>query len=580
MTKNLARAVPSRRFPLSRALPALLLALALAPTTGAQERKELGRMWTFEHAPLGWFQQAYDWQPTRDWLDHARLSSLRLGRGGGYFCSASFVSPYGLIMTNHHCARDFIASVQGEHDWQHDGFYAGSYENEVKIPGARVSQLLEQRDVTAEVREQGQAAVIAQARKDQPGLEHQIISLYQGGNYQLYSHKIYGDLRLVCAPHGQSAHFGGDPDNFCFPRWGLDFAFLRAYENDQPADTSRFCFQWRTEGAKEGEAVFVTGNPGSTGRLQTVAQCEYQRDRNYPGLVQRMLDQLKSLYAEAEKSAADHKRLLPRILGVENSRKAFQGYLDGLRNPRIMAIKQKAEADLRAAVAKDPALQQKYGDTWDKIAAIQQQKVAAAGDAEKARELQQAEAALNKMVGEACFAVYGFTIPPDATMSLRISDGVVEGFPMNGTLAPYFTSLYGLFARHHEFGGKYPFDLPRPWLDAEQQLDLTTPFNFVSTCDIIGGNSGSPVIDKGQMVVGLVFDGNIESLGNRFVFDDEVARTVSVHPAIIIESLRKIYGAGRLADELERKGTPGDQQVEKPAGKPAEKPAEGPAGGK
>ncbi len=556
MNITIPSAAPKRRFVAARA--AFLLAFAglcVAPAT-AQTRKELGRMWTFEAAPLGWFQEAYDWQPTDKWLDHARMSALRLGNGSRYFCSASFVSPYGLIMTNHHCARDFVAQVQGDKDWQTTGFYAGAYDKEIKIPGAKVSQLLEQTDVTKEVAENGQAAVLAAAREAKPDLEHEIIALYQGGNYQLYSHRIFSDLRLVCVPHGQSAHFGGDSDNFCYPRWGLDFAFLRAYENDRPVDSKEFCYKWKTKGADEGEAVFVIGNPGSTGRLMTLAQCEYQRDNLLPNVVDRYKGQLRDLNAQAAASEAAHKELLPKILRAENGRKAVQGYLDGLRNERIMKIKASAEADLRAEVAKNEELQKKYGDTWDRIAGIQSARVQAikAQDRDKMRDLQIEENALNKKIGEACFAVYGTKIPPDATMSLRISDGVVKGFEYNGTLAPHFTTLYGLFARYHEFAGKHPFDIPQPWLDKEKELDLSTPFNFVATCDIIGGNSGSPMIDKEQNVVGLIFDGNIEMLGNRYVFDDEVGRTVSVHTAIIIESLRKIYGAAALADELERKG--------------------------
>jgi hypothetical protein len=272
------------------------------------------------------------------------------------------------------------------------------------------------------------------------------------------------------------------------------------------------------------------------------------------------------MYAQAKESAAKEKELRAKILGLENRRKAFQGYLDGLKNPRIMAIKQKAESDLRAAVAKNPELQQRYGDAWDAIASLQKAKVEALADKAKSDELAKEEQAQNKRIGEACFAVYGTSIPPDATMSLRLSDGLVKGYPMNGTLAPPITTLYGLFARHYEFGGVHPFDLPQAWLDKEKQLDLKTPFNFVATCDIIGGNSGSPMIDKEQNVVGLIFDGNIEMLGNNFVFDDEISRTVSVHPAIIIESLRKVYGAGKLADELERKGqkaTNADAKTEK-----------------
>ena len=519
-------------------------------------------MWTYESAPLGWFQQAYDWQPTPEWLEHARMASLRLGQRQPngeirYFCSASFVSAYGLVMTNHHCARDAIVSVQGDNDWLKDGFYAGGYDGELKVPGLLCSQLVAQKDVTAEVNAQGEDAVLAAAKQANPDLSHQVISLYQGGSYQLYSFKLYEDLRLVCAPHGQSAHFGGDPDNFCYPRWGLDFSFVRAYENGQPADTKQHHFQWRTEGADEGEVVFVTGNPGRTGRLKTLAQCEFMRDHYYPPLVKRYEQMVATMKKRSAEDAAFEKKNRAQLLRFENGRKALQGYLDGLQNERILAIKEKAERDLRAEVAKRTALQQQYADAWDKIAEIQQQKIAALEDGAAIGALNQRfgeeERKHEKRIGEACFAVYGTSIPPDATMSLRLSDGVVKGFPMNGTVAPFFTTLYGLFARHHEFSGEHPFDLPQQWLDRESKLDLKTPFNFVATADIIGGNSGSPMIDKDLKVVGLVFDGNIQMLGNNYVFDDEVARCVSVHPAIIIESLRKIYDAPRLADELESK---------------------------
>lgn len=550
-----------RPFPFLRSFGLAAAAVVFAATASAQTRKELGRMWTFEAAPLGWFKEAYDFEPSQDWLDQARLASLRLGRKdesrpGGYawFCSASFVSPGGLIMTNHHCSRDAISAVQGQNDWLKDGFYAGSYEAEVKLPGLVVSQLVAQRDVTKEVAASGVEAVEKAAAAKEPGLVHQVIALYQGGNYQLYSHRIWDNLRLVCVPHGQSAHFGGDFDNFCYPRWGLDFSFLRAWDGDLPADTGKNCFAWKTEGAKEGELVFVTGNPGRTGRLQTFAQCEFLRDHFYPVQLENIRKALEKLYADSKQSPEKEKELRARILGIENQRKAFEGYLDGLKNPRIMAIKQKAEADLRAAVAKKDDLQQKYGDAWDKIADLQKEKIAAKGEREKQAEIAKKEQEQQKRIGEACFQVYGTSIPPDATMSLRISDGVVKGYAMNGTIAPWFSSLWGLYARHREFGGVHPFDLPQAWLDKQKDLDLNTPFNFVATCDIIGGNSGSPMIDKNRAVVGLIFDGNIEMLGNNYVFDDEVSRTVSVHPAIIIEALRKVYGAGRLADELERKG--------------------------
>jgi hypothetical protein len=527
----------------------VLISALLTSALPAQEHKELGRMWTFENAPLGWFQQAYDFNPDQEWLDHARLSSLRFGRG----CSASFVSAHGLIMTNHHCARGNVAQVQGDNDWLKDGYYAGGYEGEVQLPGLTVQQLVGTRDVTAAVRDGADRdQLLAAAKEAAPELTHQFVSLYQGGMSQIYSYRIWDDIRLVCAPHGQSAHFGGDPDNFCYPRWGLDFTFVRAYEDGRPADTVGHHFRWKTEGAEEGELVFVTGNPGNTGRLQTVAQCEYLRDHHYPEQVERVRSTLDRLVEQAAESPAREKELRTRILGMENSRKANQGYLDGLRNERVMAIKRQAEADLRAAVAAVPELQEKYGDAWDILADLQQQKIAARGNRDAMREIGGKEREQQTRIGEACFAVYGTSIPPDATFTLRISDGIVKGYPMNGTIAPAFTSLYGLYGRHTEFGGAHPFDLPKIWLDREKKLDLHTPFNFVATCDIIGGNSGSPMIDREQRIVGLIFDGNIEMLGNNYVFDDEVSRTVSVHPAIIIEALRKIYDADALADELEK----------------------------
>jgi hypothetical protein len=540
---------------------ALLVFSLLAVGLKAQAHKELGRMWTFENAPLAWFQEAYDFKPSVEWLDHARMSSLRLGDEKRSFCSASFVSPHGLIMTNHHCARDAVSKAQGEKDLLRDGYYAFDFEHELKLANLRVHQLRATKDVTKEV--QGGAKLdelVAALDQSEPGLMHQGITLYQGGMFQIYTYKVWDDLRLVCVPHGQSAHFGGDDDNFCYPRFGLDFAFLRAYEGGKPAETKAFHFTWNTQGAVENELVFVTGNPGSTGRQLTVAQCEFQRDVLLPGRLADTKKQLAKLYEDAQDPEKE-RVLRAQILGLENTRKAVQGYLDGLLNPKIMAIKQSAEAAVRKAIADKPELQAKYADAWTKIEVLQQQKralPATATDAEK-KALTDQETAELRRIGEAWFAVYGTAIPPDATMSLRISDGVVKGYAMNGTRAPYFTSLYGLYARHAEFAGKHPFDLPQAWLDARSKLDMSTPFNFVTTNDIIGGNSGSPMIDKQQRVVGLIFDGNIESLGNRYVFDDEVARTVSVHTGIIIAALRHVYGAEKLANELESTN-PANQQ--------------------
>ena len=554
---------------LSAALTVAASSALFAPSLSAQDHKELGRMWTYEHAPLDFLESEYGFRPTQEWLDHLRLSSLRYGGG----CSASFVSPRGLILTNHHCARENVVTVSPPgQDWLTNGWQASSLDEEVKVPELTVQQLVATEDVTAKMNEgltdemseeeisemlaQNEEAILEAAKAASTEFEYEVKSLYQGGNYQLYTYKIYDDIRLVAVPHYQIAKFGGDPDNFTFPRFSLDFAVLRAWENDAPANTEAHYLEWRTEGPGDGETVFVSGNPGSTGRLKTMSQIEYLRDVEHPLIVERIIPQrladLESRMANA--SADEMPALRDEKAGLENARKAYTGYWDGLKNEAVVDIKRQAEEAVREAVDADPELQEKYGDVWDRMATVQDLKQNASSMQER-RDAFAREAALEKMVGEAFFAVYGYSIPPDATFSLRLSDGVVKGYEMNGTIAPHFTSLYGLYARFTEFGGKVPFDLPQEWIDAESKLDMKTPFCHVSTCDIIGGNSGSPIVDAQGRLVGLVFDGNIESLGNNFIFTDDVPRTVSVHPAIIIEALRKVYDSGAIADELEGTGT-------------------------
>ncbi len=524
-------------------------------------------MWTFEHAPLDFFESEYGFRPDQAWLDHTRLAALRFGEG----CSASFISPRGLILTNHHCARDHVGEVSPkDQDWLGDGFFAGSLNEEVPVPGLTVQQLVSMRDISAEINaglaeastdadrqeliKANRRSMLVKAKKADPEHTHQVVSLYQGGLYQLYSYKVYTDIRLVASPQLQCAKFGGDPDNFTFPRFSLDFAVLRAWENDQPADTKAHYFRVKTAGPSDGETVFVIGNPGSTGRLNTIAQMEFMRDRFYPPQLRMINRGLKNMYRRAEKRPEAAKQMRTRILMLENVRKAYQGFLDGLCNEQVMDVKRKAENEIRATIAADPELDKRFGDAWKQLEKICAEKQARDTEAERRKELEDEEKVVAKRIGEAFFAVYGTEIPPDATFTLRISDGVVKGFPSNGTVAPWFTSLFGLFARNTEFGNQAPFNLPENWLAALDNLDLRTPFNLVTTCDIIGGNSGSPMIDSQGNLVGLVFDGNIESLGNRFVFTDEIARTVCVHPAIIIEALRKIYSQGPLADEMEGKG--------------------------
>ena len=664
-------------------VPITALVSALAP---AQENLEMGKMWTFENPPLTYLQEEYSFAPDQNWLDSLRLASLRYGNG----CSASFISPKGLIMTNHHCARSHIASVSpADQDWGKTGFYAKALTDEVKVPGLTCQQLIAMKDVTsamnkgildddpkaAEKRKANERKVLAQARQDHPGLQPEIVKLHQGAVFQLYTYKIWNDIRLVCAPHLQTAHFGGDPDNFTYPRYGIDFTFVRAYDNGKPADTSRHYFRWKNGGAKEGDLVFVTGNPGSTGRLLTKAQMEYLRDAQYP-MVRDIIDtRLAGLRAQARANPAAEKALRTQMFSLENAQKAYKGYHTGLLDENLMAQKAQAEAAFKAKIAADPRLNQAYGQVWDKLEKVAKeltdlepkkrlystmgsqqlaravaiiQRVAggegpdplnvplklpggakgaqrksfylqierakkwlAPDDAlltailgdrtpeatadllEKSRvksekfvqrllskelsvektkdpaiamartlialrsevaarlsELQATQSELGIQIGKALFAAYGNKVSPDATFTLRFSDGVVAGFPFNGTIAPYKTSFYGLYGRNIEFENAYPFNLPQIWLDRKDQVDMTKAVDFVSTNDIIGGNSGSPVVSKELEVVGLIFDGNIEMLSNRFVYTDAVPRSVSVHVDAIMEALTKIYDADRVVEEL------------------------------
>jgi hypothetical protein len=666
--------------------------------------KEFGTMWTFEAPPLDYWRGTYTFTPDQQWLDHVRLSAVRIPG-----CSASFVSANGLVMTNHHCGRSCTASASPpDTNYVDAGFAARNMADEKRCAGMWADQLQSIQDVTERIRravsatsstqqvEQRNAEIgrIEQACVQETRLLCQVVTYYQGGMYSLYRFKRYTDVRLVMAPEGSIAFYGGDPDNFTFPRYDLDLTLLRVYENGQPLRPSDY-LRWSAAGAANGELVFVVGNPGSTGRMLTMAQLEYLRDVDYPARLagyDRMLRAFRARSASSTQAARSYENL---IFSFENSKKAVTGYLRGLTDSTIMAKKRAFENDFRARVRADPRLQAQYGGTWPEIERAERELKAMArqlqwqsfgggsnllgfaggivrlpimsaladslrlsqyrgplldrmraqvlaqtpldtaferlalaatfvawkealpsndvilraalgygnGDPEAAAArivaqttlfdasargalLQGGTAAVNRStdplimlarqlepvsrrvamraaqldavvsanaekLGRAIFEAYGTTLPPDATFTLRISDGVVKGFPYNGTVAPYKTTFYGLYDRAASFDNKTPFELPRRWAERKDRLDLTTPFDFVSTNDIIGGNSGSPVINRNAEVVGLIFDGNIESLPNRFIFTDDVARSVSVHSRAISEALRKLYDAGWIADELE-----------------------------
>lgn len=699
-----ARSTSTGAAPAAAPTPARAAAAPAAPVaTSTGFVKEFGTMWTFDAPPLAYWAATYDFHPDQAWLDNVRLAAVRLPG-----CSASFVSADGLVMSNHHCARECVTAVSPpDSDYQQVGFVAASPAAEKKCPGLYVDQLQSIEDVTAEVR----AAVTAPAPAAQvaqrdsaigaiqkacdasTGLHCQVVTFYQGGMYSLYRYRRFSDLRLVFVPEEQTAFFGGDPDNFTYPRYDLDISLLRAYENGQPYHPEHY-LHWSASGPQDGELVFVVGNPGSTGRLLTLAQMEYLRDVQYPYFLGVLRSQDAVFHALAARSEADRRKYENTIFGVENSIKAITGYLAGLLDSAGMAKKRAFEADFRARIAADPAKQAKFGRAWDDIAAAQQDLAsfaaaqhfhsfgggqlmswagaivllpleAALPDSERleayrgagleriksivdrapapdtavdrmllAAQLAGAAAALPandpylqaflggrtpaaaaaaliggtaladpaarkalvdggapavaastdplivaaravapailaesrraardnaaisagaELIGQAIFAAYGKSLPPDATFTLRISDGVVRGYPMNGTVAPYKTTLYGLYDRSASFDDKPPFNLMPRWVAARDRLDLATPFDFVSTADIIGGNSGSPVINGNAEVVGLIFDSNIEGVSTRFIYTDEKARSVAVASTAIPEALRKVYGAGWIADELQGK---------------------------
>jgi hypothetical protein len=663
-------------------------------------------MWTFDNPPLKPLKEKYGFDAGQAWLDHVRLASVRFMDGG----SGSFVSPNGLVLTNHHVAVGQLQKMStAEKDYVAAGFYAAKPEDESACPDLEVNVLVSMEDVTARVRSavaagmnaeqalkarEAEIAAIENECKDKTGLKPEVVNLYHGGEYWLYRYQKYTDIRLVMAPERPAAYYGGDADNFTFPRYDLDMAFFRVYENGQPVRPEAW-LKWNAAGPAENDLVFVSGHPGSTDRLFTTAALEFQRDLQYPMILKYIGRRIDILHEYMKAGPEQSRRALIQLFGLENSKKALTGEYEGLLDPSLLVKKKAEEGTLRKLVASKPEWKKSYAGAWKSIErAVGKQRErahasfyrrifgsrlysfanqivfyssetvkpeserldgyhasqleelkfslfspapiykdletanlagclklsveelgaddpflklvldgktpeAAAVDYIQKTGLQSVEmrkrlieggrAAVDtckdplivlarrlepivregvqwrkknvesildagtEQIAQAVFAAYGKEKYPDATFTLRLSYGTVLGYPMNGTLAPYKTTLYGLYDRALSFDRKGDFEPPARFWERLDSLDLATPVNFVSTCDIIGGNSGSPVLNRSGELVGLVFDGNIESLVGRFVYDDAKNRTVAVHSAYMIEALRKLYDASGLADEIEGK---------------------------
>ena len=659
-----------------------------------------GKMWLFEQPPTEYLAATYGFRPDAAWYSRARLASLRMPG-----CSASFVSPHGLVATNHHCAEGAVVAVdRGGEGLLDDGFFARSLADERPAPEMTMDQLVATEDVTAEMSAAVDAATTAEARTAATtaattaitarllaarGVTDpadaaapyavQVVALYDGGRTSAYTFRRYRDVRLVMAPELRLGAFGGDYDNFTYPRYAADFAFFRVYGDDGRPLASPDYFPLSTSGVARDSVVFVVGNPGSTSRALTVAELETLRDIDLPATVRFVDSRVDALLATLYSGTAENPDVLrSQIQSLRNGQKAFRGRLRGLQDPVIIARRRAAERDFRAAspeagtlVDRQAALQaerrrsarqatafstlfnRRYGsatmrrallvaqgrsveapavatpaatleraylaaelaqlqayfasapgataddtpkvfqsggtpeDIADRVlatsAAARPETAAGAGlddpavalvarilpdyEAYQASEanLDGRETEVRRLLGRARFAAFGAAVPPDATFSLRFTDGVVQGYSYNGTEAPPVTTLFGIYDRYRSHcvaGAGAPavtgptgqpacdWQLPQRWLDAEASLDLATPVNFTSTSDTIGGNSGSPVVNRRLELVGLNFDRTIEGLVRDYLYAPERGRNVMVDARFVIEALREVYDLGPLADEL------------------------------
>jgi len=695
----------TRRF-LAPVLALLLAAIAFSIVPRAEEG-----FWPYNNIPRAAIKQKYRFEITDKWLDHLQLATVQFGGGTG-----SVVSPDGLVLTNHHIALGSLQQMSNAagKDYVKDGFYAPTYADEWKVPNMTLRILQSIEDVTAKMnaavtpgmtvqqasaaRQKVQEGIVSESNAA-TGLVSQVVALYQGAVYNLYRFKVYNDVRLVFGVEYQTGFYGGDPDNFTYPRYALDVGMFRLYENGRPAQTPNY-LHFSPNGSKEGELVFTTGHPGSTQRLYTVAHLKYLRDMQVPFTVANYEMQERSVQKFAALSAENARQSVQRLFGIQNSLKSYRGRLKGLQDPSIMARKEQAEAALRAGLAKNPEKQKELGDAWDAIEKAMQ--VARELDADRnfianaaglsgsnlfsqarsivraayappsaegagrggrggrggqapaagrgggrgqaqavdtrqekmnlteslafmkaqlpatspilkrilgdktpearatelvdntrimdaeirnllqaggkatvdastdpmivlARSLESDAETINRKyqdevtavqtvaypkIAQAVFAVYGPNAYPDANSTLRLSYGTVKSYVEDGKrIAPY-TNFAGLFQRSAQHNNEMPYTLAQRWVDAKSTLTLTTPFDLVSTNDIVGGNSGSAVVNTKGEIIGLIFDGNIQSLPAYYIYEEPINRAVSVDSRAIVEALRKVYHADTLVDEI------------------------------
>src|SRR5437763_455499 len=690
----------------------IVFAMLVATTISAQADEG---MWLFNNPPLRQVKEKYQFEPTSQWLEHLQKASVRFNSGG----SGSFVSADGLCITNHHVGADALQKASSEqHNYLKEGFYAKTNAEEIKCADLELNVLISIKDVTAQVNAAVKAgmppdaaskarenaiAQIEKESKDKTGLRSDVVTLYQGGLYHLYRYKRYDDVRIVFAPEQQMAFYGGDPDNFEYPRFDLDICIFRAYENGQPAKTEHY-LKWNSQGPSDGELTFVSGSPGRTERQLTVDELADRRDREVPTWLQMFNRREVLLIAWGQRSFENARRAREDLFGDQNNRKRYDGYVAALFDPEIWSAIEAREKKLRDAISRDPKLKSTTG-AYDRIKKAQGElvkiaplydyleqerpvsvgyrgprafygtlfkyarlltraiderakpngqriaafrdsakeslelqvfsnepiyddyeilrltdsltdfaekfggndplvkqvlagrsprarvielvsgtklkdvefrknlygKSAAAlraahdpmldlariidGAARQARTAHEAQEEIKRQayaeIAKVRFAVEGTSSYPDATFTLRLSYGKVRSYEEDGKEIPPFTDFAGLYERAAAHDNNPPFDLPQRWIDRKAELNLTTKFNFVSDADIIGGNSGSPVVNKANEFVGIIFDGNIQSLVLDCIYTDTQGRAVSVDSSAITEALRKVYDASALADELE-----------------------------